>query len=196
MTAADIRKQLRNRRNQLSSKQQSSHANQALQHFQKWLKGHSNTSLNIALFLSQDGELSTTAAIEHLWSETKHQTFLPALETKPDLHMGFVPYYTNSEMKPNQFGIPEPDIGLDAHLTAEAMDIILVPLVGFDKSRNRLGMGGGYYDRSLEFKLKENRISPVLIGWAHSCQQVDQVPKEPWDVPLDMVITERGVLNT
>lgn len=195
MTPAEHRKQLRKQRNQLSLEQQSTHSRQALEHFQKWLEQYPADSLNIAFFLAQDGELSSMPAINHLWTKTDHQVFLPVLETSPDLHMGFASYSSKSVMKHNQFGISEPDVPVDTHLTGQQMDIVLVPLVGFDHQGNRLGMGGGYYDRSFAFKLKKEAKGSLLVGWAHSCQQVDKLPQESWDVPLDMMITELGVIE-
>ena len=197
-----LRQQLRTRRKQLTPEQQTLHALQALTYLQDFLENHSNQAtlnslsrpLNIALFLSQDGELKTQLAIEYLWYCSEHRVFLPVLETKPDLHMAFVEFQETTLMINNQFGIPEPQAPLDKHLTGQQMDIVLMPLVGFDLQGNRMGMGGGYYDRSFAFKLlsQYSENSPLLIGWAHSCQQVSQLPNEPWDVPLDGIITEQG----
>lgn len=197
-----LRKQLRMLRRQLTPEQQALHALQALTYLQDLLENHSNQvtqnqlprPLNIALFLSQDGELKTQSAIDYLWHNTEHRVFLPALETKPDLHMAFVEYQETTLMINNQFGIPEPQAPLDKHLTGQQMDIVLMPLVGFDLQGNRMGMGGGYYDRSFAFKRlpQYSANPPLLIGWAHSCQQASQLPNEPWDVPLDGIITEQG----
>ena len=67
-------------------------------------------------------------------------------------------------------------------------DIIIMPLLGFDSAGTRLGYGGGYYDRTLDRLGKK----PRLIGLAYAAQELDAIPREPHDVPLDMVITERG----
>jgi 5-formyltetrahydrofolate cyclo-ligase len=195
-----LRSQLRRLRKQLTPEQQTRHALQALTYLQDLLENPSSKAnplshpLNIALFLSQDGELETQSAIEYLWHCTEHRVFLPALETKPDLHMAFVEYQETTLMINNQFGIPEPQAPFDKHLTGQQMDIVLMPLVGFDLQGNRMGMGGGYYDRSFAFKRlpKDSENPPFLIGWAHSCQQTSQLPNEPWDVPLDGIITEQG----
>ena len=71
------------------------------------------------------------------------------------------------------------------------LDLILLPLVGFDLKGNRLGMGGGYYDRTLSY-LRHRRfwIKPRLVGVAHECQKVDSLIARPWDIPLDAVVTE------
>jgi 5-formyltetrahydrofolate cyclo-ligase len=68
-----------------------------------------------------------------------------------------------------------------------------MPLVGFDKAGNRLGMGGGFYDRSFAFKQKRHSCQPKLIGLAHSIQQVDNLSVQGWDIPVDNIVTELGV---
>lgn len=195
MTPAEIRKQLRTTRNQLTPLQQSKHAQQALQNFKQLLKAEPafNRPQKVALFLPQDGELDTHAIIDFLWKETDHQVYLPVLETKKEWHMAFVRYTVNSIMQDNQFGIKEPYTAITAHLSGEELDWVFMPLVGFDSHGNRLGMGGGYYDRTFAFKLESTSPSTQLIGWAHSCQKTDSLlPSEPWDVPLNGILTEIG----
>lgn len=70
-----------------------------------------------------------------------------------------------------------------------------MPLVGFDATGNRLGMGGGFYDRSFAFKRIQPQQRPLLIGLAHSFQQLPQLPVASWDTPVDMVVTERAVFD-
>ena len=195
MTPAEIRKQLRITRNSLTPSQQSKHAQQALQNFKQLLKVEPvfNRPQKIALFLPQDGELNTLETIEFLWNETKHQVYLPVLETKDEWHMAFVQYKPQSIMQNNQFGIKEPYAAATEHLSGEQLDWVFMPLVGFDNNGNRLGMGGGYYDRTFAFKLNSELQTTKLIGWAHSCQKTDTLlPSEPWDVPLDGILTEAG----
>ena len=88
----------------------------------------------------------------------------------------------------NKFGIDEPIYS--PYRGAHRMDIILMPLVGFDKHKNRLGMGGGFYDKTLSFhkQLKNFRV-PKLFGLAFDSQEVDKLITQPWDVPLDGIIT-------
>ena len=75
------------------------------------------------------------------------------------------------------------------------MDVILLPLVAFDRKGYRLGMGGGYYDRSLAFRRSRQQWRrPRLIGVAHSCQQHPGLPQQHWDVPLDCIITESEII--
>jgi len=195
MTPAEIRKQLRITRNTLTPSQQSKHAQQALQNFIQLLKSQTdfNRPQKIALFLPQDGELDTHKTIEFLWNKTEHQIYLPVLETKDEWHMAFVQSTPQSVMQNNQFGIKEPYAATKYHLSGDQLYWVFMSLFAYDKNGIRLGMGGGYYDRPFAFKLNSESYSTKLIGWAHSCQQTESLlPSEPWDVPLDGILTETG----
>ncbi|WP_029407791.1 5-formyltetrahydrofolate cyclo-ligase [Thiomicrorhabdus sp. Milos-T2] len=194
MKPSEIRKHLRTQRNNLSHSEQTHHAQKAFNHFVNLLNTEKafQKKQNIALFLSQDGELSTQEAIQYLWNNTQHNVYLPVLETKDEWHMAFANYTPKSEMIKNQFGILEPHLTHSQHQNGQAMDWVFMPLVGFDLRGNRLGMGGGYYDRTFAFKLDQPNNSTQLIGWAHQCQQTAELPHEEWDVPLNGVITEQG----
>ncbi|MBF6058278.1 MULTISPECIES: 5-formyltetrahydrofolate cyclo-ligase [Thiomicrorhabdus] len=194
MTPSEIRRQIRNRRQALSHQKQNLHSQQVLDVLIETLfqEDEFQTPLKIALFLSQDGELGTHPTIDYLWQQSRHQLYLPVLETLPDWHMGFATYTPQSQMKANRFGINEPDLLPEQHIAGEELNIVFMPLVAFDGNGHRLGMGGGFYDRSFAFKLKRPTAKPKLIGWAHSCQSVAKLPNEPWDVPLDGIVTENG----
>ena len=100
-------------------------------------------------------------------------------------------------LRGNMFGIPEPLHGSRGRLPVRHLDTILVPLVGFDAQGHRLGMGAGFYDRALRPRLDRTQPfrRPRLIGVAYSIQQVDRLDPAPWDVALDLVVTERGILR-
>jgi 5-formyltetrahydrofolate cyclo-ligase len=89
--------------------------------------------------------------------------------------------------------LPEPDVDDSEMLPPEALDLVLAPLVVFDSNRNRIGMGGGFYDRSFAFRKNPEHKLPVLIGVAHELQKVDQIVPQEWDVRLDMIVTDRAV---
>ena len=89
----------------------------------------------------------------------------------------------------NRFGIPEPDVAPEACRSAAELSLLLVPLTGFDAAGNRLGMGGGWYDRSLAFR-RERPAPPWLVGAAYATQCTEQIPVEPWDVRLDAICSE------
>lgn len=117
---------------------------------------------------------------------------LPILQT--DKTLKFAPWRSGDPLVSNQFGIPEPDISPSSTLDATAISIILLPLLAYTRTGARLGMGGGYYDRSLAFRAAQ-ASPPLLIGMAYSSQEADSLPYEQWDIKLDMLINEHEVLR-
>ncbi|MEE6031237.1 5-formyltetrahydrofolate cyclo-ligase [Avibacterium paragallinarum] len=139
----------------------------------------------IALYLSFDGEISTQQLIEQLWQK-KIEVYLPVLHPFSAHHLLFLRYQENTALVKNKFGIFEPQLDVRNVLPAEKLDIIFTPLVAFDKVGNRLGMGGGFYDRTLQNWQNKNFIP---VGLAHRCQQVEILPTESWDIPLFTILS-------
>ena len=135
---------------------------------------------NIALYFSFDGEISTKALIQSLWMQNKN-VYLPVLHHFTKHHLLFLHYLHDTPMKQNQFGIWEPKLNVQNVLPLNELDILFTPLVAFDKQGNRLGMGGGFYDRTLQ---NWQNKSFIPVGLAHQCQQVENLPTEHWDVQL------------
>ncbi|WP_159287438.1 5-formyltetrahydrofolate cyclo-ligase, partial [Klebsiella pneumoniae] len=102
----------------------------------------------IALYLANDGELNTQPLIEWLWQQGK-QVYLPVLHPFAKGHLLFLHYHTHTPMDKNRYGIAEPKLDQRLICPVRELDIIGTPLVAFDQSGQRLGMGGGYYDRTL-----------------------------------------------
>ena len=105
-------------------------------------------------------------------------------------------------MTHNRYGILEPQLNCSHVSPVAQLDIILMPLVAFDSKGNRLGMGGGYYDRTLSFTQHQTgfhspseKRAPKLVGIAHDIQEVDALPIAPWDVPLDAIVTPSRTLQ-
>ncbi len=99
------------------------------------------------------------------------------------------------ELPPNRFGIPEP-LASTTLLNADGLDVILLPLTAFDRQGNRLGMGGGYYDRSLQFLIEQKRPSkPLLVGVGYGFQEVDSIARQAWDIKLDFIATELELIQ-
>ncbi len=97
----------------------------------------------------------------------------------------------NESLRPNRFGIAEPVYRPSRQRKVWTLDLVLMPLVGFDESGGRLGMGGGFYDRSLAYRSRrKNGHKPTLLGLAHECQKVDKLPLERWDVSLHATVTD------
>lgn len=184
------RRELRARRKALNVSQQRQHAKAASQALLRsaWLQ----RPKRIAVFLAQDGELATKTLIQALW-QRHHQVYLPIIQPKTG-HLSFGVYQTDTRLEPNRFGISEPVIQRATDLVkAQQLDLIIMPLVGFDSEGRRLGMGGGFYDKTLAFKLKQPKRKPRLIGWAHACQQVKGLRSQAWDVPLNALVSEQGL---
>jgi 5-formyltetrahydrofolate cyclo-ligase len=141
---------------------------------------------HIALYLANDGELDTYPLIQALWQLGK-SVYLPVLHPFVAGYLLFVRYDKDTLLYPNKFGIPEPLAACHRLIPLQQLDIIFTPLVAFDAAGNRLGMGGGFYDRTLSQLPPESHCQ--VIGLAHNCQQVDAVPREAWDIPLKQIIT-------
>lgn len=104
----------------------------------------------------------------------------------------FAPVKAGMRFHKNQYGIPEPVYALKRLVSPRKLDLIFMPLVAFDASGHRIGMGGGYFDRALSFKKHRSHLPPRLIGAAHDFQQLKHIEENPWDVPMDGVVTSGG----
>ena len=119
---------------------------------------------------------------------------LPVLHPVCKGHLLFLEYGPHTTLVKNKYNIDEPELACPNVIPTSTIDAILMPLVGFDSKGNRLGMGGGYYDRTLAFT-RFTQQSPILIGIAHDEQEVDTLPYASWDIPLDVIVTPKRVLN-
>jgi 5-formyltetrahydrofolate cyclo-ligase len=118
---------------------------------------------------------------------------LPVLNAWPRTRMVFQRVMPNERLRPNRFGIAEPVFRPARQRPIWILDLVLMPLVGFDEHGGRLGMGGGFYDRSLAYRGRRKKgHKPTLLGLAHECQKVDCLPLEAWDVSLQATVTDRG----
>lgn len=188
MERGALRAQLRQRRQELSPQQQIK-AGQRLAGVVNTLKSF-QCSQRLAVYLANDGEISTEAIISSAWSQGK-TCYLPVLlngdHTPP---MAFLRYQPDTLLQKNCYGIPEPCWQADALCPPEQLDLVLLPLTGFDCQGGRLGMGGGYYDRTFAFMKNQPASGPVLIGLAHECQKVSHLPLADWDIPMVGVATD------
>ena len=140
---------------------------------------------HIALYVSFDGEISTEKLIKTLWAQGKQVLFACLASFQSESPFCFLRYLPDTPMLKNKFGIWEPKLNVQNVLPLDELDILFTPLVAFDRQGNRLGMGGGFYDRTLQHWQK----SPFIpVGLAHQCQQVEQLPTEAWDVPLHQIL--------
>ena len=142
----------------------------------------------VAGYWATDGEIGLHA----------FQMRLPAglVYCLPVLHgdaLRFAPWRAGDPLVTNRYGIPEPDIEPASALDAHAMALVVTPLVGFDAQGHRLGMGGGWYDRTFAVR-RTQAAPPLLVGAAFALQQVDALDAAAWDVPLDAICTEASTL--
>ncbi|PKL97099.1 MAG: 5-formyltetrahydrofolate cyclo-ligase [Gammaproteobacteria bacterium HGW-Gammaproteobacteria-9] len=147
---------------------------------------------HIALYLPNDGEIDPRPLL-HAAQRRGKATYLPVLNPWPRTRMVFQRIEPGERLRRNRFGIPEPVIRTARQRRVWALDLLLMPLVGFDGNGGRLGMGGGFYDRSLAYRaMRKKSHKPTLLGLAHECQRVDQLPLESWDVALQATVTDQG----
>jgi len=178
-----IRQTIRQRRRALTPEQQSQFAVQAAARMMAYppvVMAHT-----VALFLSFDGELDTQPLIDQLWRAGK-KVYLPVLHPFSPGNLLFLHYHPHSELLVNRLRIYEPKLDVRDVLPLAQLDVLITPLVAFDEQGQRLGMGGGFYDRTLQ-NWQQHGFQPV--GYAHDCQGVEALPVEKWDIPLPAVVT-------
>ena len=176
---AQLRNTLRQRRQALNPTEQRSAARSladSVAGLEAW-----PGATRIALYLPADGEIDP-ARLAELGHTLGKQLFLPVIAT--DNSLCFAAWRGKDALTANRYNIPEPP----AHATrcpTSDLDIIFLPMVGWDLQGGRLGMGGGCYDLTLS-----GVSGPVLVGLAYNNQRVDRIPQEDWDIPLDFVATD------
>jgi 5-formyltetrahydrofolate cyclo-ligase len=146
----------------------------------------------IAGYWAHAGELPLNLAIASLVERGQHY-HLPLLGSGRSLR--FAPWRTGEAVHPNRYGIPEP-AATESALEPADLDLVLLPLLGFDRSGQRLGFGGGYYDASFAFLRDSKRPTrPMLVGIGYAFQELPAIEPQPWDVALDYVATERELID-
>ena len=151
---------------------------------------HVRRSKRIGCYLSQDGEMDLAPLMKRLGNLSK-QLYLPVLRGP---RLWFLPFDPQTRFVKNRFGILEPDAPASTRCAPQALDLVLAPLVAFDDRGQRLGMGGGYYDRTFAYLLNRHYWRrPRLIGIAYDLQRVPALTARKWDVPLDGIATESGL---
>lgn len=187
-----IRQLMRQQRRELAPDRQQQAADQLalIAGRQVWFE----RARRLAFYLASDGELDPAPLMALAQAAGKH-CFLPFLDPVHHDRMHFLPYREGDNLVPNRYGIPEPDVHLTHAAPAWTLDVVLLPLVAFDRQGNRLGMGGGFYDRTFARLRRAKGNAPLLVGVAHSFQEVDALPAEPWDVPLNAIATEREMIT-
>ena len=187
-----LRNKLRAQRRELSPYQQKLASQSLMRRAIASVAGLSYAS-NIALYLPVDGEISLIPLLQWCLSHSK-QCYLPVLDQHDVNRLNFSRYQTGQQLVRNRFGIEEPATSRSQQFTYNDLDIIFMPTVGFDDSSRRLGMGGGFYDRTLAGCHDANSRRPLLVAVAHDIQYTSQLPEEPWDIHPDMTLTPSRVV--
>ncbi|MGB2246807.1 MAG: 5-formyltetrahydrofolate cyclo-ligase [Alcanivorax sediminis] len=181
-----LRRQLRQQRRQLTAGQRRRAARRAAPALINALQHR--PANHIALYLANDGELDLIPALSHLRLR-RSSTYLPWLDPLRRGHLRFRLWQPHHPMRPNQYGIAEPARARRAR-ALWALDVILLPAVAFDRAGYRMGMGGGYYDRTLA-DLERRPRQPMLlaVGYDFQCVERGVLPLAPWDQPVDGIVT-------
>jgi 5-formyltetrahydrofolate cyclo-ligase len=152
-----------------------------------WLK-HGQ---RVGIYLAMDEEVSLSEVID----AAQHRgcsLFLPQIINTRRRIMKFYPYHQQSRLIVHRWGIRQL-ARTTLPCATRSLDLVLVPLVGFDDQGHRLGMGGGFYDRHFAFLRNARVVRPKLIGVAFSCQKISAIDAQPHDIQLNAVVSEHGL---
>ncbi|MCL5261094.1 MAG: 5-formyltetrahydrofolate cyclo-ligase [Gammaproteobacteria bacterium] len=152
-------------------------------------------SKNIAFYLADEGEVDLGALIELALQQKKH-CYLPLLDPKQKWHLLFNKFnFKDQLIADKNTGILEPKLDPKKIILPKNLDLVFVPLVGFNQKCYRIGRGAGCYDKTFAFKLIQKnpeKTQPCLIGVAYEFQKIE-FEQCAWDVPMQIIITEDGV---
>ncbi|WP_457668476.1 5-formyltetrahydrofolate cyclo-ligase [Thiolapillus sp.] len=184
----DIRKKMRNKRRLLSDAcraRAAQHAARNAASLRRFMAAR-----RIAFYLAADGELDPLPLLELACFMGKH-CYLPVLHPIGHRRLWFAAWKPGDELQPNRFNIPEPVWTPSSLIKPWALDLVITPLVAFDSKGNRMGMGGGYYDRSFAWRRnRQHWTGPMLIGYAYELQKTRRLHKRSWDIAMDAIVTE------
>ena len=187
---AETRNQIRTLRRDVDSQTHAANSSKICDGF--WNLDTFQSAEHVGAYLAFDGEADPMELMTSAFEKGK-QIYLPVIvgKTKPLL---FAPWTPSTTMVKNRFNILEPNVEPSKRVDAHRLDFVVNPLVGFDEQCNRIGVGGGYYDRTFAFLNEPGRARTVmLVGFAFELQKLDSIQPQPWDVRLDAVVTESSV---
>lgn len=152
-------------------------------------------SKRIACYIANDGEISPHFIIKFLLMQKK-SCYLPALDPLRIKKLRFLAYNPDSQLHNNHYGIAEPSIPIKHSLKPWALDLIITPVVGFDCYGHRIGMGGGYYDRTFSYlRTRQHWRKPYIVGFAFDEQELVCIHANKWDIPLNAIVTPTRVIQ-
>jgi len=150
-------------------------------------------SRRLAMYLANDGEIDPDFLLR-LAARAGKQIYLPVLHPFRHNRLLFQRHRPGEPLVGNRYGIAEPPLDASRLVPSWSLDAVFLPLVAFDRDGNRLGMGGGFYDRTFAGSCRAHHFRPLLIGLAHRLQELASVPAAPWDIPLDAIATDHRLL--
>lgn len=191
MTTHSLRRTLKQRRRQIPPDQRTLLNARLTSHIQQLPVFR--RAQHIAGYVACGGEADPLALLR-LAQRQRKQCYLPVLHPFLPRKLLFAPWTTTTPMRHNRFGIPEPVYSVAHCIQPALLNLVLTPLLGFDHQAHRLGMGGGFYDRTFAFRRwRQHWHQPCLLGMAFTEQQCPTLPQYPWDVALDLVVTPEAI---
>ena len=187
-----LREQLREKRRAMPAHEREHCARQLAKNLAKTpLFRHSK---HIAFYIANDGELDLRPLMRIAW-RMKKKCYLPILSPPFRRHMLYFAQYNHGDpLIANQYAIPEPKVSPRRWRSGRRLNLVLTPLVAFDALGNRLGMGGGYYDRTFAYlRHHHSWRRPRLAGIAYDFQRVEKLDNASWDVPLSLIATPEKI---
>jgi 5-formyltetrahydrofolate cyclo-ligase len=188
---ADLRRRMRKLRRNLTPPVQAIAGRAAARKLSQL--GLLRSGRRIALYVATGGELPTDALLA-VATRRGCRLYLPRITSHRSRRMTFAPL--RAPFRANLYGIPEPASIANAR-SARWLDIVIVPLVAFDAAGTRIGSGAGYYDRALaHLALRRGWRRPKVIGLAYDFQRVESLERKAWDIPMNMIVTDRSTYRT
>ncbi len=187
MKPSEIRQSIREKRRQLNEEHRSAASRQICEAIAE--RADFRAARTVSVFLAFDGEPDLKPLIAMAWGRGQ-RLFLPVVRGRGQ-PMSFAAYDRSTKLVANRLGILEPDPSNVRFIDPTELDCVLTPLVAFDSRCHRIGVGGGFYDRTFAFTKATDITRPIkLIGVAFELQKIDAIKPQPWDVRLDVVVTE------
>ncbi len=178
-----LRQELKAKRSQLSVAEKMAAAEEVATHILNHLPTSGGT---LAAYWASNGEVPL-----HILQLRLPENWIWCLPVvQPNRELLFAPWRAGDDLTTNQYGIPEPTLANSSCLTPNELSAVIIPMLGYTRKGQRLGMGGGYYDKSFSFR-KNQLAPPQLIGVAYSCQEMDALDTQTWDINMDTIVTER-----
>ncbi|MBI2548632.1 5-formyltetrahydrofolate cyclo-ligase [Candidatus Woesearchaeota archaeon] len=143
---------------------------------------------DILFYVSFKSEVETLTMIRDMLRQKQRKMYVPFMHPEKR-ELGIAQIKSLNDLKPGSYDVLEPELGSLDECDPSVIDVALIPGLGFDRHGYRLGYGKGYYDKFLEDK------EFLKIGVAFACQIQEKIPVDPWDVAMDILVTEKGVIN-